>query len=71
MSAVTTLSSFAGEDESAETAESGSVVVAECVDCDSIHAVAERESAGDTTAATVCPACGSTSYATTVEEVDP
>lgn len=69
---MTTLAAFAGDEDGTEAVESGDVVVATCSACNSTHPVADRKGADDTTASTVCPECGSPSYATdVVEEVDP
>lgn len=38
------------------------VVMADCLDCSSVHPVARRESDPTTTAATSCPVCGSAGY---------
>lgn len=60
-----TLEEFETPDEEAPA----TTVLATCSTCGDTHPVAKRESADDTPASTVCPACGSPSYSTDVEEV--
>lgn len=60
-----TLDTFAdGESE----CDDGGTVLATCTSCGDKHAVADRKEKADTTAATVCPACGSPGYSSEVAD---
>ncbi|UWG47897.1 hypothetical protein HSRCO_1618 [Halanaeroarchaeum sp. HSR-CO] len=61
-----TLEEFAGADSGADRTQDTRTVVARCTDCGDQHAVADRPGSDETTAATVCPDCGSPAYSSKV-----
>lgn len=59
-----TLDTFSEEDVQEA---SDAIVVATCIGCGATHPIGDRETSDNTTASTICPSCGSPSYATDVE----